>query len=73
MIDHATPRDRLARTRATDHQFRGWHVTVFLLVAILGAYGLAQRAEDLQAEREAQQLAEQAAVVIHKLKMNCGL
>ena len=71
MLDHVKPEERLRR--ASDRPIAGWRITVFLLVAIAAAYGLAQRAEEQRSEREAVQLAEQAALVVHRLRLSCGI
>ena len=72
--DHVKPEERLFGRRRDDLLgFRTAYVVLFLIVTILVAFGFAQKLDDMVAEREAVQLAEQAAQVVHKLRINCGI
>lgn len=74
MNDHVKPEERLFGRRRDDlFGCRTGHVVGFLIVALLVAYGFAQKLDDYVAQREAVQLAEQAAQVVHKLRLNCGI
>ena len=74
MHDHVKPEERILGRRRDDLTgVRTARVVVFLLVAIIAAYGLAQKIDDTITMRETVRLAEQAAKVVHQLLLNCGL
>lgn len=54
MVDHVSPKERLGfgRRRADLIGVRPWHVTLFLLVAVVAALGLVQAIDDEVSLRE---------------------